>query len=296
MGKQRSLQEIADPRTVVTAIDSGLRFPEIVPVMRTKYVADIRYFADLVRQCESSADLLGRIRSPKIPGNRRMSLLKVFRRCVSGVCDTEATKKIRTISTRSIVDAYGHTFKPLSRLVEQFATLTDEFLTALAVSVGEYDNRGKQGYVLTGLFFDWFAERFGNALTIEGPKSAGPDIEFSTVVSGFSESCPCDFVIRERRSHRAIAVGFARYDSTRGGAQSDDRTGGNAGKVYRIRDYSRKHHVPIRILFLADGPGLTHKDTWKEACELDRAWDDNVRVVTLKLAPTRVTLQWLRGR
>jgi len=261
--------------------------------MREKYEAAIRQFASLVEQASSSDNLLELIRTPTIPADRRMALLKIFRRCVSGVCDTEATKKITTISTRSLVDNYGSTFKPISKLKEQFADLSDVFVSVLAVSIGEYDNRGQQGYVLTGQFFDWFEEQFEDHLTIEGPRGAGPDVELSTVIPGFQGSCPCDFIIRKKLDRSVVAVGFARYDSTRGGAQSDDRTGGNRGKVYMIRDFCQSTKKPLRILFLADGPGLAHRDTWREAVNLDGMWDGNVRVTTLKLADKRVTLEWL---
>jgi hypothetical protein len=289
------LTTITDPHSVITAIDRGLRFPEVVPVMRAKYEEAIRQFASLVAESTSSGDLLERIRIPQIQADRRMALLKIFRRCVSGVCDTEATKKIKTISTRSLVNNYGSTFKPISKVKGQFADLTDEFISVLAVSIGEYDNRGQQGYVLTGQFFDWFEEHFKDHLTIEGPRGAGPDIELSTVIPGFRGSCPCDFVIRQCLNRSVVAVGFARYDSTRGGAQSDDRTGGNVGKVYLIREHCRPIRKTLRVLFLADGPGLAHKDTWREAVKLDGSWDGKVRVTTLKLANQRVTLEWLRG-
>lgn len=287
------LTTLADPHSVITAIDSGLRFPEVVPIMREKYEEAIRQFASLVQQADSSGNLLELIRTPAIPADRRMALLKIFRRCVSGVCDTEATKKITTISTRSLVDNYGSTFKPISKLKEQFADLTDVFVSVLAVSIGEYDNRGQQGYVLTGQFFDWFEERFMDHLTIEGPRGAGPDVELSTVLPGFHGLCPCDFIIRKKLDRSVVALGFARYDSTRGGAQSDDRTSGNTGKVYMIRDFCQSTKKPLRILFLADGPGLAHGDTWREAVNLDGMWDGNVRVTTLKLAEKRVTLGWL---
>ena len=289
------LSTITDAHSVITAIESGLRFPEVVPVMRQRYEAAIRQFAALVAASSNSGNLLERIRTPKIDADRRMALLKIFRRCVSGVCDTEATKKITSISTQSLVDNYGSTFKPISKLREQFADLNEVFVSVLAVSIGEYDNRGQQGYVLTGQFFDWFEERFKGQLTIEGPRGAGPDVELSSVVSDFSGSCPCDFVVRRGSDKKVIAVGFARYDSTRGGAQSDDRTGGNSGKVYMIREYCKSPREPLRILFLADGPGLAHNDTWREAVNLDGSWDGNVRVSTLKLASQRVTLQWLTG-
>jgi hypothetical protein len=289
------LHTITDPHSVITAIESGLRFPEVVPVMREKYEEAIRQFAALAAVSTSSGNLLRRIRTPRIPADRRMALLKLFRRCVSGVCDTEATKKIKTISTRSLVNNYGSTFKPISKVKEQFADLNEVFISVLAVSIGEYDNRGQQGYVLTGQFFDWFEEKFKDHLTIEGPSGAGPDVELSTVIPGFNGSCPCDFVIRNCVDRSVVAVGFARYDSTRGGAQSDDRTGGNAAKDYMIREHCQPLRKSLRLLFLADGPGLAHSDTWSEAVKLDGMWEGNVRVTTLKLANKRVTLEWLRG-
>ena len=289
------LSTITDPHSVITAIESGLRFPEVVPVMRQKYEVAIRQFADLVDDSTSSGDLLERIRTPQIPSARRMGLLKIFRRCVSGVCDTEATKKITTITTRSLVDNYGSTFKPISKVKEQFAGLDDVFIAVLAVALGEYDNRGQQGYVLAGQFIDWFADEFKDHLMIEGPRGAGPDIELETVLPGFNQSCPCDFVIRNSLDRGVLAVGFARYDSTRGGSQSDDRPGGNSAKVHMIQKHCLRIRKSLRIVFVSDGPGLAHNDTWAEAVRLDGLWKGNIRVTTLKLANQRVTLGWLRG-
>lgn len=58
--------------------------------------------------------------------------------------------------------------------------------------------------------------------------------------------------------------------------------------------YAQKANKSFKIIFLADGPGLAHKDTWQEACMLDGSWDGNVRVTTLITAPERVSLEWLR--
>jgi hypothetical protein len=192
-----------------------------------------------------------------------------------------------------LVANYGHTFKPIDVLKEQFAKLSDDNKAALAVLVGEYDNRGQVGYSLTGLFFDWFEEKFEGIFTIEGPRGAGRDIELTTILPGFVGEYPCDFVLRNAKNREVLAVGFARYDATRGGAQSDDRTGGNSYKVAKAREYCQKSGDKLRILFLADGPGLAHGDTWRAACELDGEWDGNVRVTTLKLAPLRITKDWL---
>lgn len=223
-----------------------------------------------------------------------MSLLKMFRRCVSPVLDTEMTKKISKVSTADLVSAYGATFKPIEKLKEQFANLPPEHLATLAALIGEYDTRGQSGYELTELFFDWFDEAFKGVLTIEGPRRAGRDVELSTVFTDFVGNYPCDFVIRTVEAKPVVlAVGFARYDATRGGAQSDDRTGGNLYKVAKATEYSAKSGNTFRVVFLADGPGLVHKDTWAEACAIDGEWNGAVRVTTLKLAPERVTLDWL---
>ena len=115
----------------------------------------------------------------------------------------------------------------------------------------------------------------------------------NTVYPSFSGGrFPCDFVIRDKQSNKILAVGFSRYDSTRGGAQSDDRTGGNAQKVSKLREHCLATGEVIKVLFVSDGPGLAHRDTWEETLSLDESWDDNVRVTTLKTLE-EVTLNWL---
>lgn len=285
-----------DPETVVSPIDMATRFPELLAQARAKYGEAIAVFQKLIAESASSGDLLTRIRSEKFPGAMRMSLLKLFRRCVSPVLDTEKSKKIRKVTTASIIASLGPTFKDISVLQGQFAAISDDQIAALAALIGEYDTRGQLGYQLTATFFEWFEAAHGKAFKIIGPRGAGRDIEIVTVLPDWTEgNYPCDFAISDARSASLMAVGFARYDSTRGGAQSDDRTGGNSDKVSKARAYAAKSGRKFRILFLADGPGLTHRDTWEEACKLDDSWDGNVRVVTLRLALARVTEPWLRA-
>ena len=290
------LCNIADPSSIITPIDSAVRFPEILAECHAKYADDIGLFQRLIASSSTSAELLDRIRSTSVPAASRMSLLKMFRRCVSPVLDTETSKKITKISTQTLVDAYGATFKPIDKLKEQFGKLSPEHHATLAALIGEYDTRGQSGYQLTEMFFDWFEEAFKGQFTIEGPRRAGRDVELSSVFADFVGSYPCDFVIRTVGSNpEVLAVGFARYDATRGGAQSDDRTGGNLYKVAKAREYCAEKARSFRVLFLADGPGLGHSDTWKEACDIDGEWNGSVRVTTLKLTPKRVTAAWLRG-
>lgn len=289
------LNDVDDPHSVITPIDSGMTFPESLNVLLPKYESAIKLFQSLIASSSSSAELLANIRSPKLDKDVRMSLLKLFRRCVSTVCDTEATKKIQSIPTDQIVANYGHTFKPIDKLKKDFGSLSREERGTLAALLGEYDSRGQSGYQLTELFFSWFESKFGKVFKIKGPRGAGRDIELRSILSDFDEDYPCDFVISDRKTGDVVCVGFARYDSTRGGAQSDDRTGGNSNKLDKAINYERSTGNHFKLLFVADGPGLTHKDTWAEACKLDGAWGDRVRVSTLKLLERRVTQDWLRS-
>lgn len=281
------LRTIVDPNSVVMAIDKAIRFPEILEVTLAKYKDSIENFCQLIAEVDSSAELLSRIRGKEFTGKKRMALLKMFRRSVSTVIDTEMAKKVSAVQTKTLVDNYGHTFKAIGVLKEQFGALSKENKGALAALIGEYDTRGQIGYSLTSLFFEWFETEFEEVMTIEGPRGAGRDIELATVLPGFKGEYPCDFVIRKAKTKEVLAVGFARYDATRGGAQSDDRTGGKA------KEYCAASGDKLRILFLADGPGLAHGDTWRAACDLDGEWDGNVRVTTMKTADVRVTDKWL---
>ena len=295
MSDNNFLRTISDPTRIITPIDSTIRFPEMLDLLIEKYDNAINIFCRLVEESESSADILRKIRTSNRDSSERMALLKMFRRCVSPVLDTETTKKIKKISTDSLIESYGHTFKPISKLTTQFSDLPKEYRYALAALVGEYDARGQLGYQLTGAFFDWFEDRFAEGYTIEGPGGAGRDIELSELYPEFEGSYPCDFVVRRALDKEVLAVGFARYDSTRGGAQSDDRTSGNVNKVDKAKAFDSVTPTRLKLIFLADGPGLIHRDTWEEACALDGQWDGRVRVVTLKLATARITSDWLES-
>jgi hypothetical protein len=295
MSDPNFLRTISDIGKIITPIDSTIRFPESLEILINKYSGAVEIFCQLIRECDSSEDVLRQIRQPERDADERMALLKMYRRCVSPVLDTETTKKIRKISTESLIETYGLTFKPISKLKQQFQAMSPEYRFALAALIGEYDTRGQSGYELTGLFFDWFTTHFEGRYLIEGPRGAGKDIELSTLYPSYQGAFPCDFVIRRVSDNKVAAIGFARYDSTRGGAQSDDRTSGNANKVDKVKAFDQVTSTQLKMIFLADGPGLMHNDTWEESCQLDGQWDGRVRVVTLKLAAKRITSEWLEG-
>ncbi len=293
MTDNKFFNTISDPSKVITPIDSTIRFPEVLDILIDKYDDAIDIFCDLISESDSSAEVLIKIRSADRSAAERMALLKMYRRCVSPVLDTETTKKIKKVSSEMLIETYGETFKPINKLKNQFGEMPKEMRYALAALIGEYDTRGQLGYQLTGAFFDWFEGSFKEIYTIEGPRGAGRDIELSDIFPDFRGSFPCDFVIKRKSDKQLLAVGFARYDSTRGGAQSDDRTGSNANKVDKAKAFHKATGNSFKLIFLSDGPGLIHKDTWEESCILDGKWGGNVRVSTLKLAHKRITVEWL---
>ncbi|MEB1512752.1 hypothetical protein VDS39_07835 [Xanthomonas campestris pv. campestris] len=287
------LASYSDPHKIITPIDLAMRFPEVLENSIGRYHSDIHLFRDLVNESISSDDLLKKIRAGGYDAKQRMTLLKIFRRCVCPIVDTEMAKKLR-VPTDTLISNYGEYFKNIDVVKRQFNSFTPSEEAALAALVGEYDTRGQSGYILTGLFFDWFNGYYAGKFTIRGPRGAGRDIELRTVYDTYEGDFPCDFII-EDIDGEICAVGFARYDATRGGAQSDDRTGGNADKVSKAKAFCLEYGHRFRIVFLADGPGLAHNDTWQEACKLDNSWSGAVRVTTLKTAPERITQDWLLG-
>ncbi len=290
-----SFKKFSDKReSIVTTIDSNLKFPESMERNSSKYFDEINEFFSIALNSESSSSLLKEIRTTKYSSKKRMTFLKLFRRCVCPVLDTEKTKKIKSIPTKVLTDNYSGSFKEISVFKKQINGFQESELSVLCSLLGEYDSRGTQGYELTNIFFNWFKKTFKGEFEIDGPIGAGRDIELGAIFSDFNDSFPCDFIIKDTASGAVCCVGFARYDSTRGGAQSDDRTGGNANKVDKARKYQNRSGNKFRIFFLTDGPGLTHKDTWEESCALDELWDDNVRVCSIKTAELGLTKEWLR--
>lgn len=299
------LVSINDRHSIITAISDFVMFPESMDKCFAKYNKPILSFLALVKESDSSDELLGKVRNVKDKISR-MTYLKIFRRCVCPILDTEMTKKIKKVSTQDIIKNYGDKFKDINELKEQFNLLAfcdhydsfvaakrDKNIYALCALLGEYDSRGQLGYELTSRFFSWFNNEYSSEFSIIGPEGAGRDIELNSIIKDFNHTYPCDFIIRNMTDDRVVAVGFARYDSTRGGSQADDRTGGNSDKVWKAKEYFDTSGEKFKIIFLSDGPGLAHKDIWNEACKIDGRLDGNVRVTTLKTLKERVTREWL---
>lgn len=272
----------------ITFVDSEF-YPDYLDEAKVLYGSVLEQFTNLVNEARNSADLLLKISQE--PNPSRTQLLRVFRKYVSPDTSVEMLKGKSKI--QKIITDYGIRFRPLEKVRQKLASRPnpDEILMAILF---EYKSRGQKGYELTEAFFLWFNKTFGDDYKIEGPQRAGQDVRLEKVLPNFTHKIPADFLI-SHPDGTPLVVGFARYDSDRGGAQEDDRTSGNRDKVTEIRQYASTYNVPLKILFLNDGPGLTLGSMWDDYAALETYGEGDVMVCTLKMLDTRFTKQWLES-
>jgi len=166
--------------------------------------------------------------------------------------------------------------------------LRDEAMCAL---LWEYKDRGKKGYDLTERFFELFRKKFPT-LQIIGPERAGKDILMKELFADYpNPNRPIDFVIKEKNV--ILAIGLARYDSDRGGAQEDDRTGDYANCANEFLGYIKKKGLKTKLIFINDGPGLLLGSMWNDYATLEKKWKGKVMVLTLRMITERITKEWL---
>lgn len=272
----------------ITFIDSEF-YPDYLDEAKAVYGSVLEQFTELVELAASSADLLLSIVA--IPNPSRNQLLRIFRKYVSPDTSVEMLKIKKKIP--DIIQDYGHRFRD----IEQVKTLLrsrpqlDEALLALLI---EYKSRGQKGYELTEAFFLWFETNFGREYLIQGPVRAGRDIMLNEVLEHWEAKTPADILISSL-NHTPLVIGFARYDSDRGGAQEDDRTGGNRDKVTSILRYADNYNIPLKVFFLNDGPGLTLGSMWNDYAALEDYGQGQVMVCTLKMLNQRFTKDWLES-
>lgn len=133
-------------------------------------------------------------------------------------------------------------------------------------------------------------------LCIWGPRGAGADIQAKSIWMDYpAVSRPLDFVISSKDKKTIYAVGLARYDGDRGGAQEDDRTGGYKNCADEVLGYVHKHGLKTKVIFLNDGPGLLLGSMWEDYSRIEERFPNEVKVVTLRMIDERLTDDWLRG-
>lgn len=270
-------------------------FPDYLEDAKELYSHVFSRFGELLNSSASSTDLLKNINAES--GDIRIQLLRCFRKYVSPMTSVEMLKVKAKMA--QVVSGFGASFRDVQEVRHKFSKrpVDDE---ALAAVLWEHHDRGTPGYILTREFFDTFEEMFDHKYLIAGPREAGADVQLATVFPKFSEIVPADFVIARKEDTYPLVVGFAHYDSDRGGSQEDDRTGGNQDKVEKIMAYAARRRVPLRVLFVNDGPGLLLGSMWDDYGRLEAGniVDDELRVMvlTLKMIPERLNLDWLEGK
>lgn len=270
---------------------SGEFYPDILPEACELYKPVLVMFGQLVRSSESSAALFRQICEVSETW-MRIQLARVFRKYVSPNTPVEMLKK--KTSCEKIVESFGKEFRPIPQVQKAYKTrpIPDEALCAV---LWEYKDRGKKGYDLTAKLFKTLREQFPS-LSVKGPEGAGRDIQLCDVFRDYSNlSRPVDFVVYDEDKTTILAIGLARYDSDRGGAQEDDRTGGYFNAAQELFMFTKLKKLRTKLIFLNDGPGLLLGSMWDDYARLEQSQKGKIVVLTLRMIPERLTLDWLRS-
>jgi hypothetical protein len=279
----------SDGHTWIT-LAGGEYYPDILGPACELYKPVLVMFGQLVSESESSIRLFLEIAA--VPdGWMRVQLARVFKKYVSPNTPVEMLKQKGKAT--SICDQFGAAFRPIQEVQSAFTSrpMPDEALCAV---LWEYKDRGKKGYDLTERFFEMVRGQL-TGLRIIGPERAGKDILMKSVFPDYpNANRPVDFVISEANGD-VLAIGLARYDSDRGGAQEDDRTGGYRDCATEILGYAESKGLRTKVVFLNDGPGLLLGSMWNDYAALERFRPGKILVATLRMVPERLTADWLRS-
>lgn len=266
----------------------GEYYPDNLSAACDLYSPFLKRFGELLILATNSKDLFIKIMNES--PTSRVQLARIFRKYVSPETPVEMLKK--KSAAQDICDRFGNGFKPLDAVRTAFKTrpLRDE---AICSVLWEYKDRGKKGYDLTETLFGLLKAQF-STLTVAGPERAGKDVLMGAVFADYPRPTrPVDFVIYDGKE--VLAIGLARYDSDRGGAQEDDRTGGYRDCASELIGYADSKGLKTKVIFLNDGPGLLLGSMWNDYANLESLWPGRVRVVMLKMIPTRLSLAWLKS-
>lgn len=268
----------------------GEYYPDILKNACALYKPVLVLFGQLVKSSESSSRLFLSI-SEIAETWMRIQLLRVFKRYVCPVLPVEMTK--RKTKAETFEKEFNNQFRPINEVQKAYSSrpLKDEVMCAL---LWEYKDRGKKGYDLTERFFELFRANFPK-LQITGPERAGNDILMKEIFDDYpNPNRPIDFVIKDK--NEILAIGLARYDSDRGGAQEDDRTGGYSNCANEFLNYTKKKGLKTKLFFVNDGPGLLLGSMWNDYANLEKSWKGKIMVLTLRMVTDRITNEWLNAK
>lgn len=269
---------------------TGEYYPDILPDACRLYEPVLVEFERLLKASHSSTFFFTSIMETQ---NQwvRTQLCRVFKKYVSPQTPVEMLK--RKSDTSKICAQFGDAFRGIVEVQQKFETrpMPDEALCAV---LWEYKDRGKKGYDLTERLFDILRSQHVGCI-VTGPERAGKDVLMGKVFKNYPKpDRPVDFVITD--NGKVLAIGLARYDSDRGGAQEDDRTGQYREVAQEILGYADSHQMPhMKVIYVNDGPGLLLGSMWSDYAYIEDQWPGRVKVVTLRMVPDRITAEWLRS-
>jgi len=269
---------------------TGEYYPDILKLACELYKPVLVMFGQILKTSESSIALLMQIAEVK-ENWMRVQLARVFRKYVSPVTPVEMLKK--KTQANVICERFGKGFRAIQEVQAAYETrpIPDEALCAV---LWEFRERGKKGYDLTEKFFSLFKSSFPD-LIIKGPERAGRDIAMVEIFEDYpNPKRPVDFAIYNNNGE-VLAIGLARYDSDRGGSQEDDRTGGYNNCAHEILSFAKEHGYKTKVIFVNDGPGLLLGSMWDDYAKIENSWPGRIMVVTLRMIPERITVDWLRS-
>ena len=290
MSKERQFADYKPEAEAWITLASGEYYPDILPDACRLYEPVLVEFDLLLKASHSSSNLFNSIMEA---GNQwmRTQLCRVFKKYVSPQTPVEMLKR-KTAADKICAD-FGGTFRNIVEVQQKFASrpMPDEALCAI---LWEHKDRGKKGYDLTERLFDVLRNQHAG-LVVTGPERAGKDVRLGSVFEDYPKpDRPVDFVIKDGK--KVLAIGLARYDSDRGGAQEDDRPGQYREVAHEILGYADSHGVPhIKVIYVNDGPGLLLGSMWNDYSYIEDQWPGRVKVVTLRMVPDRFTDKWLRS-
>jgi hypothetical protein len=270
-------------------LSTGDYYPDILPLACELYKPVLVTFGSLLASAHSSTDLFMAI-SQTAEQWMRIQLARVFRKYVSPETPVELLKKKRAAEV--ICERFGDNFRTIVEVQKRFLDrpVPDEAICAL---LWEYKDRGKKGYDLTERLFILLRAQFPS-LILSGPERAGRDVRLGAIFPEYTKpDRPVDFLICD--GDDVLAVGLARYDSDRGGAQEDDRTGQYRDCATEILSYTRARGEKTKVIFLNDGPGLLLGSMWNDYAYIEELYPGSVMVATLRMIPERLTIDWLRS-
>lgn len=289
MAEDKSFRDYKDEAQHWITMASGEYYPDILPEAVRLYGPVLVEFGRILRSAPSSEELFASIMDSK--GWMRIQLCRVFRKYVSPSLPVEMLKRKR--DTAKIITDHGDQFRNIVRVHQAFDSrpVGDETLCAI---LWEYKDRGKKGYDLTEMLFKVLEDHL-KGMEIIGPRRAGRDALLGEIFEDYPKpDRPVDFVISDNGV--TLAVGLARYDTDRGGAQEDDRTGQYREVAQEVIAYADAHNMPhMKVIFVNDGPGLLTGSMWDDYAYIEEQWPLRAMVLTLRMVQPRISAEWLRS-